>query len=366
MRQWLIAGRLLRGLLIVIVTVCVGVGLQSFIPWCFMQMPFGWGVVASQSQAMAAEIEEASPPVVVQALRWHLTPYQPQVEIRSPKAQQVIQDDTVSVKFRVKDLSIFKDEGLDLGPHLQVLLDDQPYGKVYDLSQPFILQNLTPGTHTLRAFAASPWNESFKNDGAYSQVTFHSFVKTQDYSPDLAMPLLTYNQPQGEIGAEPVMLDFYLTNVEETPSEPSQASPWQVRVTINGNGFLVHQWQPLYLSGFKPGKNWVRLELLDEQGQPISNIFNDTVHLFTLSPEGQDTLAQLARDELSVVDARGIVDPDYVPKSVMDAAPNSVPEAFVFEEGKSEDVDMLPMATHRVEEGATSQSEDAAEDKLSS
>ena len=69
----------------------------------------------------------------------------------------------------------------------------------------------------------------------------------------------------------------------------------------------------------------MRLELLDQQGQAIANVFNDTLRLITVVPEGQDTLAQLVRGELSAADARGIVDPDYIPPPVV--APEAIPEA---------------------------------------
>ena len=158
------------------------------------------------------------------------------------------------MKFKVQDLPIYKDKGLGLGPHLHVFLDDQPYQAVYDLRQPLVLKDLTPGTHTIRAFASRPWHESFKNEGAYGQVTFHSFVKTQDNTPDPQLPLLTYSRPQGEYGAEPIMLDFYLTNLGRASDSSAQHSDWQVRVTLNGNSFEVTEWQPLYLSGLKPGQ----------------------------------------------------------------------------------------------------------------
>ncbi len=319
MRWWLMSTTFLRTLIIAIFVCVIGTGMQTFT----LGQSEG-AIAASQSQAIAAQISETSPPEVIQALRWDLAPYHPQVEIVSPAPQQVIQDDTISVKFRVKDLPIFKDEDLGLGPHLLVLLDNQSYQAVYDLNQPLTLKDLTPGTHTIRAFAAFPWHESFKNDGAYSQVTFHSFVKTQEHTPDPSLPLLTYSQPQGEIGAEPVMLDFYLTNVGETSPVQSKSSNWTVCVTVNGSSFTVNKWQPLYLSGFKSGKNWVRLELLDQQGNPISNIFNDTVKLLTLSFDSQDPLAQLVRGELSIADAKGIVDPSYIPKPVIQPETTSV------------------------------------------
>ena len=270
-------------------------------------------------------ISEASPPVVIQQLRQQLDNYQPQVKILSPQTDEVLQDNTVSVQFQVQDLPIFKNADLGLGPHLQVFLDNQPYQAVYNASEPLVFEDLPPGTHTLRVFASHPWNESFKNSSAYAQTTFHIFTKTDENNPNPTLPLLTYNQPQASYGAEPIMLDFYLTNLPHLAAgENPDLGQVRIRCTINGESFTLDQWLPIYLKGFKPGKNWVQLELLDEQGHPIKNAFNKTIRVISYNPEGKDTLAQLVRGELSADDARGIVDPGYVAK---EPEPSPTPEA---------------------------------------
>ena len=260
----------------------------------------------------SGKISEVSPPEVIQQLRQTLEAYQPQVKILSPQPDEVLQDNLVTVRFQVQDLPVFKNQELKLGPHLNVILDNQPEIAVYDLDQPLVLPDLTPGTHTLRALASRPWDESFKNEGAYAQTTFHIFTKTQDNNPDPAQPLLTYVRPTGSYGAEPILLDFYLTNAplhlvaQENPND--EVADWRIRCTINGNSFVLDRWQSLYLKGFKPGKNWVSLEFLDEKGSPVKNVFNNTVRLITYEPKSKDTLSKLVRGELSVAEARGIVE----------------------------------------------------------
>ncbi len=267
----------------------------------------------------AVKIAEVSPPQVIQELRQALETYQPQVAVLSPQPNEVLEDNTVTVQLQVQDLPIFKDPQLGQGPHLQVFLDNQPYQAVYDPNQPLIYKDLAPGTHTIRVFASRPWDESFKNEGAYAQTTFHIFTKTDDNSPNPDQPLLTYSSPQASYGAEPIMLDFYLTNAplhlvaQENPED--DIADWRIRCTINGESFIIDEWQPIYLTGFKPGKNWVQLELLDELGNPVNNAFNNIVRLITYEPNGTDTLSQLVRGELSAALARGIVDPNYTPKT---------------------------------------------------
>ncbi|MBW4630727.1 MAG: hypothetical protein KME30_02135 [Iphinoe sp. HA4291-MV1] len=276
-----------------------------------------YGSLLSKAQ-LSKQISEVSPPATIQELRSALEVYQPQVAIVTPKQDEILQDDTVTVRFQVKDLSIYKDPKLELGPHLHVILDNEPYIAVYNLNDPLVLPDLLPGTHTLRVFASRPWHESFKNEGAYAQTTFHIITKTDDNNPDPTKPLLTYSRPKGSYGAEPILLDFFLTNAplhlvaKEDPND--DIADWRIRCTINGESFVLDRWQALYLKGFKPGKNWVKLEFLDEQGNPVKNVFNSTVRLITYEPKGKDTLSKIVREELSADQVRSIVDPNYTAK----------------------------------------------------
>jgi len=281
-------------------------------------------------QQISRQFSEVSPPAVIQELRSALDVYQPQVTIVTPQADEVLQDDKVTVRLQVKDLPIFKDPILDLGPHLHVILDNQAYISVYDLNQPLVLPDLSPGTHTLRVFASRPWDESFKNEGAYAQTTFHIFTKTEDNNPDPALPLLTYNRPQGSYGAEPILLDFYLTNAplhlvaKDNPN--NEIADWRIRCTINGESFVLDHWQSIYLKGFKPGKNWVKLEFLDDKGNVVKNVFNSTIRLIAYEPKGKDTLSKIVRGELSAEQVRSIVDPNYTAKAT---TPEAIPAPTV-------------------------------------
>jgi hypothetical protein len=276
-------------------------------------------------------ILEVSPPETLRELGQSLEAYHPQVTIVSPQSDEILEDDTVMVQLQVQDLPIFKNETLGLGPHLHVILDNQPHIPVYDLSDPLVLSDVSPGTHTLRVFAVRPWDESFKNEGAYAQTTFHLYTQSDDNSPESTLPLLTYNHPQGSYGAGPILLDFYLTNAPlhliAQESEEDDILDWRIRCTINGKSFMIDRWQPIYLTGFKPGKNWVKLEFLDELGNPVKNTFNNTVQVITYEPGGDDTLSKLIRGELSADEARGIVDPNYVAEEEMEEqTPEPPPE----------------------------------------
>lgn len=293
-----------------------------------LETPQGLDSKAAKPQ-FKGQLSEVAPPPAIQKLSQTLEAYQPQVTIVTPQADQVLQDTSVSVQFQVQDLPIFKDPDLGLGPHLHLILDNQPYQAVYDLDHPIVFEDLAPGTHTLRVFASRPWHESFQNEGAYAQTTFHVFTKSTDNNPEPALPLLTYSRPTGSYGAEPIMLDFYLTNAplhlvaQENPDD--DIADWRIRVTINEESFVLDRWQPIYLKGFKRGKNWVKLEFLDEQGNPVKNVFNNTVRLISYEPKGKDTLSKLVRGELSADAARGIVNSGYKTTPTLTPAPSPSP-----------------------------------------
>ncbi|MFP4297120.1 MAG: hypothetical protein ACLFT0_04615 [Spirulinaceae cyanobacterium] len=293
----------------------------------------------SRSQP-SVQLSEVAPPATLQRLRQNLDAYQPQVTILSPQADEILDSTTVEVKLQVQDLPIFKDETLGLGPHLEVILDHSLYREAYDLDETIIFEDLEPGTHTLQVFASRPWDESFKNEGAYAQTTFHLFSPSGDNTPDPNQPLLTYNSPQGTYGAEPILLDFYLTNapLHLVAQEDPDVTDWRIRVTANGRSFIIDTWQALFLEGFKKGQNWLKLELLDEEGNVVSNnAFDTTVKLITYDPEKQDTLARLSRDELPYTEALAMIDPDYVkpvtPVTEVEETPEveSEPESEVIE-----------------------------------
>ncbi len=271
-----------------------------------------------------ARLSEVSPPPVIQELGKTLEKYQPKVSILNPKEDKVYDKNTIEVRLKVKDFPLFKNEKLGLGPHLQLILDNEPERAIYSVDRPLVLENLTPGTHTLRVFTSKPWNESFKNNGAYAQTIFHILTDTDENKPDSNLPLLTYNLPNGTYGAEPIMLDFYLTNapshLEARKNPDDEIEDWHIKVTVNGESFLVDEWKPIYLEGFKRGNNWVKLELVDREGNLIKNVFNKTIRLITYNPDNKDTLAKLVTGKLSVAEVRGIVDQNYQPE------PISVPE----------------------------------------
>ena len=283
-------------------------------------------------------LTEVAPPAVIIDLDELIAEQTPSLRITSPRAEQVIDDTRFTAKIQLRGLSIYKENNTGLGPHVQVSLDNQPARSIYSLDDPIEFTDLEPGTHTLRAIALKPWGESYKNDEAFAETTFHLFAPTQANAPNPNQPELIYSQPQGTYTAEPILLDFQLNNAPlHLLTDQDETLPnWQIRCDINGQSFTFDQWHPIYLRGFKPGQNWVRLTLVDEDGRAIDNAFNSTVRLINYAPKQIDSLGQLMRGELPIREVGTIVDPNYVPPAI--------PEP-VITQPEPEDVDISDVDT---------------------
>ena len=259
------------------------------------------------------ELAEVAPPKTIKELNSSLEAYFPEVKIVAPKAEQTFNRTDIEVRLNVENLPLFKDDTLQLGNHLNLVVDNEPFLPIYSIKEPIIIKNLAPGTHTIRVFAVRPWGESFKNEKAYTQTTFNVLTETNDNRPEPGIPLLTYNSPTRTYGAEPLLLDFYLTNapLHAIAQKNLNLKDWRIKATVNGISFILEDWQPIYLTGLEPGENWVQLELVDETGNSIENAFNNTVRVFTYNPQQNDALAKLVSDRLTLAQARPMVDKNY-------------------------------------------------------
>lgn len=270
------------------------------------------------SNSLNGNLAEVATPKIIRELEASLAGYVPQVTIVTPNSEQTFSDSNVKVELEVEDFPLFRDGKTGLGNHLNLIVDNEPYQAIYSVEKPITIQNLAPGTHTIRAFAVRPWGESFKNERAYAQTTFNVLTETNNNRPAADKPLLTYNSPTGTYGAQPILLDFYLTNapLHAIAQNNSELEDWRVRATIDGTSFTIEDWQPVYLTGLKSGENWVQLELIDDKGNNIENAFNNTVRVINYNSQQQDTLAKLVTDNIPLTEARSIVVQSYDADSV--------------------------------------------------
>src|SRR5688500_12281893 len=100
----------------------------------------------------------------------------PTLKIVEPKANEAVGSSTGKVKLDIsgdmKEYKAHKDPQTQMGNHIHVILDHQPYEAYYNLDSEFELRNVADGEHTLRVFPSRPWHESYKNPGAFQMVKF--------------------------------------------------------------------------------------------------------------------------------------------------------------------------------------------------
>jgi hypothetical protein len=259
----------------------------------------------STSLSQTGKLSEVGVPVSIAKLAPKLDNLRPQVKILSPQPNEILVENRAVVRLQVNDLPIFKHPELGLGNHLHVILDRESSRSIYDLAQPLIFDNLAPGTHTIRVFATRPWHESFKNAGAFDLVTFSVSAPNGENTPNPQLPLLTYNRPVDTYGTEPVLLDFYLSNI-------SPNTDWQVKATIANQTFILDRWEPIYLKGLQAGANFIKLELIDSAGNPIPNFDRDPVATINYDTRSLSPLDRLVSNQIDSKLAKSIVDPTLI------------------------------------------------------
>ena len=186
------------------------------------------------------------------------------------------------------------------GNHVHVILDNQPYAAHYMWDEGFELRNVTDGEHTLRMFPSRPWHQSYKNEKAFRIAKFTvkngkadetkptvddkgktladaktaegaEMAESKAGTVDPAKPLLTYSRPKGTYkgdGADKIMIDFWLSNAKLT----GDGGEYMVHYSINdGPTKMIMKWEPVWISGWKKGKNTVKLWLVDKAGKPVEN-----------------------------------------------------------------------------------------------
>ncbi|HZH89720.1 MAG TPA: hypothetical protein VEX70_03760 [Pyrinomonadaceae bacterium] len=244
----------------------------------------------------------------------------PTLRFVEPREGAILTGSTVNVKLALagdlKGYKPSKDPATNMGNHIHVILDNQPYEAYYNLDESFELRNVTEGKHTLRVFASRPWHESYKNDGSFQMVSFtvrggggdaskptttasgqtmadnkntgananasnanaaappregKEMASSQAGEIDRAKPLLTYSRPKGDYkgaDAEAIMIDFWLTNAKLQ----GDGGDYRVRYTVNGGEpKFIDKWEPIWLTGWTNGKHTVKIELVDRDGNVVEN-----------------------------------------------------------------------------------------------
>ncbi|HEX8087623.1 MAG TPA: hypothetical protein VF762_02145 [Blastocatellia bacterium] len=219
-----------------------------------------------------------------------------------PSEGATVQGNSVAPTFTVTGYPIYKDAERNKGQHIHVILDNEPYEADYDPTKPFSpengkFNNLSPGTHTLRAFPGREWHESIKQaEGAFDMIAFN-VGKATVTNIDKKAPLLTYSRPKGEnrFKEDPrgLMLDFYVSNANIGIND------YKVKYTLNGkDSRILTSWQPVWWKWEElgPGDYTILLELLDKDNKPVpfkvGNMdYNRTERKFKILGEGEQPSA---------------------------------------------------------------------------
>jgi hypothetical protein len=215
----------------------------------------------------------------------------------SPVDGATIEGNSVAPTFSITNYPIYKDAQRNKGQHIHVILDNEPYEADYDPNKPFSpesgkFNNLSPGTHTLRAFPSREWHESIKEPGAFDMVVFH-VGKATVTNIDKNAPLLTYSRPKGEnkFKEDPrgLMLDFFVTNATIGIND------YKIKYTLNGkNSEALTRWEPKWWKweALGPGDYTIVLELLDKNNKPVpfkvgNTDYNHTERKYKILGEGE-------------------------------------------------------------------------------
>jgi hypothetical protein len=161
------------------------------------------------------------------------------------------------------------------GQHIHLILNNEPYIAHYETD---FIEKLKDGHYVALSFLSRSYHESLKQFEAFDLRQF-TVGNIPAKKVDLTKPFLFYSRPKGEYTGEDdqrILLDFYLVNTTLDPKGN------KVKATINGNEFMIDQWQPFAIEGLPMGESTVQLELVDKDGKYVEGPFNKVERKFTL------------------------------------------------------------------------------------
>ena len=266
----------------------------------------------------SGQLQEVAPPGAVQQLSDRLNERAPQVVVLSPADDSTLPAGPWTLRLKVEDWPLMPTGGKELGPHVVVQLDDQEPMRVSSGAELSALSmpELQPGSHRLTVYAARPWGEAVKSPGASTQIRLHRVARNASQLPLQGSPQLIATGPNDLQHSEPVLIDWLLIDAPLQHLRDDDAH-WRLRVSINGDSFLVDRQTPLWLKGFKRGSNAVQLELLDGRGDPLNPPFNSLVKEVVIDgtprPIWQNT--SLNSSELASLSGEPLPNPEPAPKA---------------------------------------------------
>ena len=230
------------------------------------------------TSAPAGALQEVAPPGAVLQVLDRLNERTPRVAITAPADDALVAEGPWLLQLQVSDWPMASGSEAVEGPHVVVQVDQQPPQRLGGdaIAQPITMPALSPGSHRLTVYAARPWGEAVKSPGAVQQIRLHRVGRNAAELPERGSPQLIVASPDGQPQQEPVLIDWLLLDAPLQNLRNDDAR-WRLRVSVNGDSFLVDRQTPLWLKGFRRGSNAVQLELLDGRGDALNPPFNSVV-----------------------------------------------------------------------------------------
>ena len=263
----------------------------------------------------ASLLQEVAPPGAAQQLSDQLRGKQPQLSVVSPKPGSQVGAGDWTLQLRLDDWPVLESSELGAGPHVVVQLDHQEPQRIFATDSKGLISvsmpALTPGSHHLSAFAALPWGEAAAGKNARIQWQLYRGLATPEALPDLDAPQLVAVAPQQLAAGAAIPINWFLFNAPLQHLRDGDEQ-WRLRLSLDGSSVVLDRAQSLWLKPLKAGEHFLKLELLDGDGNPLQPAFNSLVQELRV-PVSRAGAPALFSSRLSADQLAELSDPNYQP-----------------------------------------------------
>ena len=276
----------------------------------------------------ASLLQEVAPPGAAQQLSDQLRGKQPQLSVVSPKPGSQVGAGDWTLQLRLDDWPVLESSELGAGPHVVVQLDHQEPQRIFATDSKGLISvsmpALTPGSHHLSAFAALPWGEAAAGKNARIQWQLYRGLATPEALPDLDAPQLVAVAPQQLAAGAAVPINWFLFNAPLQHLRDGDEQ-WRLRLSLDGSSVVLDRAQSLWLKPLKAGEHFLKLELLDGDGNPLQPAFNSLVQELRV-PVSRAGAPALFSSRLSADQLAELSDPNYQPTPEPEPEPEPEPK----------------------------------------
>ena len=270
-----------------------------------------------------------APPGAAQQLSDQLRGKQPQLSVVSPKPGSQVGAGDWTLQLQLDDWPVLESSELGAGPHVVVQLDQQAPQRIFSSDSKGLISiampALTPGSHHLSAFAALPWGEAAAGKNARIQWQLYRGLATPEALPDLDAPQLVAVPPQQLAAGAAVPINWFLFNAPLQHLRDGDEQ-WRLRLSLDGSSVVLDRAQSLWLKPLKAGEHFLKLELLDGDGNPLQPAFNSLVQELRV-PVSRAGAPAFFSNRLSADQLAELSDPNYQPAPEPEPEPEPEPAA---------------------------------------